>query len=343
MRSENTAQRTTITQVAQRAGVTIGTVSHVINGTAPISKETTERVYAAIKELNYIPNVMAKSLRSKKNYTVGLMIPNLNNSFHSKVTSVFVDKAYEDGYSVQILGYEYSLERERRELKRLESNHIGIVVIFNGHGDDEEIKGFLKKGISVVLADRSTEIPGVPFVKYDNRKVMKDIVAMFREKGYRRIGFFSEPIHLTNLEDRYQGYKEALEAYGYSFDEKNVFIKSNLCLDNLRNGYLYMKEILNTHKREDIPDGWIASSDLLGIGMMRAITECGYRIPGDFGVVGFDNTEISGYVNPRLTTVNQEQTLLGEKLWEMVKKISVKQGKVENVSLEQQLVVRESC
>ena len=77
--------------------------------------------------------------------------------------------------------------------------------------------------------------------------------------------------------------------------------------------------------------------------MMRAITECGYRIPRDFGVVGFDNTEISGYVNPRLTTVNQEQTLLGETLWKMVKKISMGHGKVENVSLEQQLVVRESC
>ena len=141
-------KRVTITQVAERAGVTIGTVSHVINGTASISKETTKRVYDAIKELNYTPNVLAKSLRSKKNYTIGLMIPNLNNSFHSKIASVFVDRAYELGYSVQIHGYEYSLDRERRELARLEGNNIGVVIIFNGHGDEKEIKSFIKTLLS---------------------------------------------------------------------------------------------------------------------------------------------------------------------------------------------------
>ncbi len=115
MNKESGRKRVTITQVAKQAGVTIGTVSHVINGTAPITEETKQKVYRAIHELNYIPNVMAKSLRSKRNYTIGLMIPNLNNSFHSKITSVFVDKAYELGYSVQIRGYEYSLERELHE------------------------------------------------------------------------------------------------------------------------------------------------------------------------------------------------------------------------------------
>lgn len=336
-------KRVTITQVAERAGVTIGTVSHVINGTASISKETTKRVYDAIKELNYTPNVLAKSLRSKKNYTIGLMIPNLNNSFHSKIASVFVDRAYELGYSVQIHGYEYSLDRERRELARLEGNNIGVVIIFNGHGDEKEIKSFIKKGIPVILADRSTEIPGVPYIEYDNKKIMLDIVQLLKTKGYKRIGFFSEPIHLTNLKDRYQGYQDALLKCGYSFQESNVFIKEDLCLDNLKNGYLYMKEILKTHKKEELPDVWITSSDLLAIGIMRAIEEMGYKVPSDFGIVGFDNTEISGYVNPRLTTVSQNQVLLGEKLMEMVRKINDGDRDVKNISLDQTLIIRESC
>lgn len=343
MKNEKTGKKVTITQVAERAGVTIGTVSHVINGTASISKETTKRVYDAINELNYIPNVLAKSLRSKKNYTIGLMIPNLNNSFHSKIASVFVDRAYELGYSVQIHGYEYSLERERRELARLEGNNIGVVIIFNGHGDEKEIKAFIKKGIPVILADRSTDIPEVPYIEYDNKKIMLDIVQMLKEKGYQRIGFFSEPIHLTNLKDRYQGYQEALIKHGYSFCKENVFIKEDLCLDNLKNGYLYMKEILKTYRKEELPDVWIASSDLLAIGIMRAIEEMGYKVPRDFGVVGFDNIEISGYVNPRLTTVSQNQVLLGEKLMEMVNKINNGDRNVENISLDQTLIVRESC
>lgn len=343
MGEKRKAKRVTITQVAEKAGVTIATVSHVINGTAPISEETTKRVQQVIKELHYIPNATAKSLRSKKKYTIGLMIPNLNNNFHSKVASTFVDRAYEEGYSVQIHGYEYSLERECRELERLEGNDIGIIVIFNGSGDEKQIQEFQKKGIPVVLADRSTDLPNVPYIKFDNQKVMDEIVGMLKEKGYRRIGFFSEPIELTNLKDRFDGYKNAVENSGYVFEEKYVFTRDDLCLDNLKNGYLYMKEILEKYEKEELPDAWIASSDLLAIGMMRAINETGYRIPEDFGVVGFDNIEVSGYVNPRLTTVEQNQTMLGERLMEMVKQVNSGAKNIENISLEQKLVVRNSC
>lgn len=343
MNSNKTAKRSTIKQVAERSGVTIGTVSHVINGTAPISDETTMRVRKAIEELKYIPNATAKSLRSKKNYTIGLMLPNLTNNFHSKVASVFVDKAYEQGYSVQIHGYEYSLERERRELIRMEGNDIGIVVIFNGNGDEKEIKDFLKKGIPVILADRSTTIPNVPYIKFDNEKIMADIISMLKRKGYQRIGFFSEPIELTNLQDRFQGYKKALVEYGYEYKEEFVFIKDNLCLDNLKNGYLYMKEILSSYDKAKLPDVWIASSDLLAIGMMRGIHEAGFRVPEDFGIVGFDNIDVSGYVNPRLTTVEQNQVILGEEMMNMIKQCEARNNNVENVLLQQKLVIRESC
>lgn len=343
MSKNKSVKRVTITQVAEKAGVTIATVSHVINGTAPISEETKKRVRSAIEELNYIPNATAKALRSKKKYTIGLMIPNLNNNFHSKVTSVFVEEAYKEGYGVQIHGYEYSLEREIRELERLERNDIGIVVIFNGSDDEKQIKSFLKKEIPVILVDRSTDLPNVPYIKFDNYKVMTDIVAMLKEKGYQRIGFFSEPITLTNLQDRFNGYKNALLTYGYEYKEEYVFVKNDLCLDNLRNGYLYMKEILNSHKIWELPDAWIASSDLLAIGLMRAIDECGYRVPEDFGVVGFDNIEIGGFVNPRLTTVEQDQVLLGKRLMELVKQVDNGTKQVENISLGQKLIVRNSC
>lgn len=336
-------KRTTITQVAQKAGVTIATVSHVINGTAPISEETKKRVREAIEELQYVPNATAKALRSRRKTSIGLMIPNLNNNFHSKVTSVFVEEAYKEGYSVQIHGYEYSLEREKRELERLERNDIGTVVIFNGAGDEERIRRFLKKEIPVILVDRSTTLPDVPYIRFDNHKIMSEIVSMLKEKGYNRIGFFSEPVVLTNLQDRLEGYKEALARYGYAYRPEDIYIKEDLCLDNLRNGYRFMKEILQSKKKEELPDAWIASSDLLAIGLMRAMDECGYRVPADFGVVGFDNIEVSGFVNPRLTTVEQDQVLLGKKLMELVKKVNQKEKNVEIITLEQKLIVRNSC
>ncbi len=96
----------------------------------------------------------------------------------------------------------------------------------------------MKKGIPVILADRSTHIPGIPYIEYENKQIMMEIVFMLKRKGYERIGFFSEPIYLTNLQDRYQGYKDALQACGYKFSEDYIFIRNDLCLNNLKNGYL---------------------------------------------------------------------------------------------------------
>ena len=99
-----------------------------------------------------------------------------------------------------------------------------------------------------------------------------------------------------------------MEYFGYKDPQSCVYARESLSLDKLKNGYLYMKEILETHAREQLPDVWIATSDYLAIGLMRAIKEKGYSIPGDFGVVGYDNLELSEYVCPTLTTVEQDQS-----------------------------------
>jgi DNA-binding LacI/PurR family transcriptional regulator len=332
-----------MTQVAQMAEVTIGTVSHVINGTAPISAETRERVEYYIKELDYRPNIAAKSLQKKKNYSVGLMIPNLNKNFHSKIMSTFLDCAYEKGYSVQIHGYEYSLERERCELARLEDIDVGIVVIVNGYGDEPEIMSLVNKGIPVILADRSTDLPNVPFIKFDNRKVMMEMIETFKLKGYKRIGFFSEQLNLDNLQERFNSYQDALKLHGYEYNPNYVFIEEKLCLENLDNGYLYMKSLLEKRQKDELPDVWIASSDLLAVGMMHAITEKGYKIPDDMGIIGFDNIGITKHVRPKLSTVEQNQALLGERLMELVDQTYSGRKGEDSIVLEQKLILRESC
>ena len=103
-----------------------------------------------------------------------------------------------------------------------------------------------------------------------------------------------------------------------------------------------MKWLLENNDTKELPKAWIATSDYLAIGMMRAINEKGYSIPGDFGIVGFDNLDLSGYINPRLTTAEQDQELFGKKLWEVVKKMK-QTGKTEQVILPQKIIIRESC
>lgn len=335
--------RITIRQVAEKAGVTIGTVSHVINGTATISPETTARVRDAIEELHYVPNITAKSLRSKKSKQVGFLIPNLNNSFYSRISSAFIDLAFENGYIVQILGYEYSLEKELQAINSLASNSVDIVVILNGYGDEEGIRRLLDVRKKVILADRISDMKGVNCVYFDNQSAIYEAIELLKSKGYRRIGFLSEPLALTNVQDRFAAYKEAITANGYEFREENVFICESFRLNAMVNGYRYMKDILGSQAAGELPDAFIATSDLLAIGAIKAFRECGYSVPGDVGVISYDNLDITSFVDPPLTTIEQNQTLMGTELFRMVKAISENGAIEDKIVLPQKLIVRESC
>lgn len=339
---KNHKRKTTMKEVAAKAGVTIGTVSHVINGTAPISDETKSRVLKVIKELNYIPNPMARYMRSKKSHMIGILIPNINNYFYSNITKTFIDQAGKEDYSVLIMGYNYSLDGEKRAIESLLQHNVDVIIIVNGLNDEIYIKKILDYNIPVIVADRRINLKHVPYIQYENETVMYDVVAMLKEKGYGSIGFFSDPIELTNLNDRYESYLKALQVHGYQYNPSHVFISEKLCMDNTENAYLIMKKLIKSHKKEELPEAFIASSDLAAIGMMRAFNEAGYSVPEDFGIIGCDNINIAGYTKPRLTTIEQDQVLMGKNLWEMAKSL-INGEKVENITLTQKLIIRESC
>ncbi len=343
-RQKSTGQkRITMRQVAERAGVTVATVSHVINGTAPISPETTKRVRDAIREYHYVPNMTAKSLRSKKSKLVGFLIPNLNNSFYSRISSTFIEQASENGYIVQILGYEYSVEKELQAIDSLVSNSVDIVIILNGYGDEEGIRRLLDAGKTVILADRVSDLPGVNCISFDNRKAIIEAVALLKEKGYRDIGFLSEPLALTNVQERFDAYRDALATHGYEFKEDNVLICESFRLNAMVNGYRYIKGILSGSGDAGIPDAFIATSDLLAIGAIKAFRECGYQVPGDVGIISYDNLDVAAFVDPGLTTIEQNQVMMGMELFRLVKEISENGNRGINTVLPQKLIIRESC
>ena len=158
--TEQENRRATMKDVARRAGVTIGTVSHVINGTAPISEETTARVREAIRELNYVPNLAARHMRRKEKRQIGLLIPKLNNNFYARIASVLMEDAYQEDYTVLMLSYEYSSEKEKRGLVNMVQNDTETIVIVNGEDDENSIRKLVASGVHVILADRRSTIPG---------------------------------------------------------------------------------------------------------------------------------------------------------------------------------------
>ena len=171
--TEQKNRRATMKDVARRAGVTIGTVSHVINGTAPISEETTARVREAIRELNYVLNLAARHMRRKEKRQIGLLIPKLDNNFYARIASVLMEDAYQEDYTVLMLSYEYSSEKEKRGLVNMVQNDTETIVIVNGEDDENSIRKLVASGFHVILADRRSTIPGTSYIAYDNHQVLR--------------------------------------------------------------------------------------------------------------------------------------------------------------------------
>mgnify|MGYP001040175970 CR=1 FL=1 len=183
--TEQENRRATMKDVARRAGVTIGTVSHVINGTAPISEETTARVREAIRELNYVPNLAARHMRRKEKRQIGLLIPKLDNNFYARIASVLMEDAYQEDYTVLMLSYEYSSEKEKRGLVNMVQNDTETIVIVNGEDDENSIRKLVASGVHVILADRRSTIPGTSYIAYDNHQVLLETIGFLKQKGYQ--------------------------------------------------------------------------------------------------------------------------------------------------------------
>ena len=185
--TEQENRRATMKDVARCAGVTIGTVSHVINGTAPISEETTARVREAIRELNYVPNLAARHMRRKEKRQIGLLIPKLDNNFYARIASVLMEDAYQEDYTVLMLSYEYSSEKEKRGLVNMVQNDTETIVIVNGEDDENSIRKLVASGVHVILADRRSTIPGTSYIAYDNHQVLLETIGFLKQKGYQSI------------------------------------------------------------------------------------------------------------------------------------------------------------
>lgn len=337
-------RKPTMVDVAAKAGVTIGTVSHVINKTAPISGETTERVLEAIRELGYKPNSIARALRTQKSNVIGLLLPDVTNDFYAPVLSSFIDSAYTDGYTVLVVSYQYSGEREAVEMERLADKNVDGILLFNGFDDLELLRRMKAEGMPVVVADRRVEGIDLPTVEFDNIATASEVVGLMCRKGYRKIGFLSESIRLKNLKDRYEGYIKGLTGNGLPVRQEFIYISEDMEMNNLEKGYSHMKQVLESTGPENLPDAIFATTDLLGIGAARAFREAGFRIPEEIGIVGFDNISFTDFVEPKLTTVDQDKVLMGRIAWEIMKEALDGEGnEVRHAVLPQRIILKGSC
>jgi LacI family transcriptional regulator len=326
----------TIRDVATRAGVSSTTVSHVINDTRPVSADLRSRVEAAMAELGFQPNALARSLRRKRTHTLGLIVPDSANPFFAEVGRGIEDTSFANGFSVILCNSDGDPARELLYMDLLVQKQVDGV-LFVPTGDQARLAATLRtRNIPVVVIDR--DVPDAPIDRVHIDNVAGGYLATrhLLDLGHRRIGYIGGPPHLSPVPHRNAGYRQALQEAGLTVDE-------GLVIDgNFRDvgGYEGAQALLAL---ADPPTAIFAGNDLMAIGALAASREAGVAVPDELSIVGFDDIHLAGYINPPLTTIAQPKYELGVIAAELLfARLAQSDLPPQRRLLQAQLVVRQS-
>jgi LacI family transcriptional regulator len=295
----------TIRDVAAQAGVSATTVSHVVNETRPVSPAVRDRVLAAMVQLGYQPNALARSLRRKQTHTLGMIVPDSANPFFAEVARGIEDASFQLGYSAILCNSEGDPARERFYLDLLSKKQVdGIVLVAAGETSGQDLPPHVRE-IPMVVIDRAVVGLQVDCILADNAGGGRLATRHLVELGHRRIGCVAGPDGLTPSTERLQGYRRALQEASLPADEALV-VRGDFHDQGGFDGALRLLELPHP------PTAIFACNDLMAIGAVAAALRAGRSVPSTLSVVGFDDIHLSAFLNPPLTTVAQPKFRLGE-------------------------------
>ncbi|OQB24580.1 MAG: Catabolite control protein A [Firmicutes bacterium ADurb.Bin182] len=328
----------TMADIARETGVSITTVSHVLNRTAAISPETTERVLTAAEQLKYVQRKSGVQT-GKKNLPVGILVPDISNEFYSRCVQAICEEAWAHDYTALVCGMRHERQIEAKYIRSLINNGIGGLIFFGGFLDEKYILE-ASKHVPVVLGDRYLLNHTIPAVITDNTGVMRRLIAKLAKAGYQRIGFISEDLEMTNMKERYMGFRMGIEENGLPVKDEFIITDKRLRLDKLTNASKLMQQLLSEKRR--LPEVYVTSSDLIAIGIMAALHGEGFSIPKDIGIVGFDDISFAAHAFPPLTTVAQNMRQLGKSCFAMLMDGIGGGASAGHIVINAKIVVRES-
>ncbi|MCP2240322.1 LacI family DNA-binding transcriptional regulator [Thermoanaerobacterium thermosaccharolyticum] len=304
-------KRITIKDVAQKAQVSVATVSRVINNNYPVSDKTRHNVLLAINELNFQPNGIARSL--KRNFTsmIGLVIPDITNPYFMSIGKGIESVVSKRGYVIILCNTDENLDKEINSLKILSEKRVDAIILTTSSEDNDHIKELINKGIPVVLVDRKIKGFNTDVVINDNFGSSYLLTKHIIQKGHRDICIVNGLLNVSTGKERFEGFKAAME-------EHNIPIKSEFILNGNFNSKIAYNEVKKLLKNGYRPTAIIAANNLMAEGVMLAILEEKLSIPNDISLVAFEEIRNQELITPKVTYINQNGFLMGQKAGELV-------------------------
>ena len=324
--------------VARLAGVSVTTVSHVINGTRPASERTRRSVLAAIERTGYRPNTIARALARGGTQSLGLAISGLSNPYFMDVVAAVEQAAGRAGHTLLLGDTREDPEHELRIVRTLAERQVDGLLLAPSAGAAEHALPYLEStGIPVVLLDRFIDGVALDQVGCDNEQPTARLVEHLLDRGHRRIAMAIGIPGLSTTDERVRGYRLALEQAGIEFDPALV-AEGGSQRDQARAA---MHTLLDLPKP---PTAVVSGNNFMTIGLLRAIAERGLTVPDDIALVAFDDFEWADLFHPRLTVIRQPTAELGSRAVELLlSRLEDPARPIRRERLEADFVHRNSC
>lgn len=326
--------------IARDLGLSVVTVSKVLRDHPDIGEETRKRVLARVKELDYEPNILARSLVTGRSYLVGLIVPGLIHPFFAEVAKGLSGIIGEKGYSLLVSSSEENAQMEAREIRHLLARRLDALVIASSGTDAQLFARMRDQSQPFVLIDRAFDGFDADFVGIDDVAAGRLATSHLISLGRRNIAHISGRENSTGIRRR-QGYLEALRAHRLPMRESYIISRDLVDTDSHRQGVQATRQLLRQKPR---PDAIFCYNDPIAIGATEVILDAGLRIPEDIALVGCGNLSYNDWLRVPLTSIDQRSHLIGEHAGRIL--LAIIEGRerppLANVVLEPELVVRAS-
>lgn len=326
----------TIKDIARMAGVSVATVSRVINNSKPVNDEIREKVEEIIRETNFRPNELARGLINKSTNLIGVIFPQINYTSAELINGI-EEVANMNGYNIILSNTRLNPDMELKALQLFKDKQVDGIILSAIHTTERHVKWMKEHKIPVVIVGQKITEHIIPWVDVDNYTPVTEIVRYLIRCGHEKVGMIHGPLHDKSAGyTRYQGFVDEMKRHQLPINPD--FLAE--CNFSSRDGYAAMETLL---RKNDLPTAIVCASDTIAIGAKNCAEDRGYQIPEDFSIVGFDNIELASLVRPQLTTVQVNFHAMGTKAMEALLRM-VKQkdpGNLDNY-VDYRLIIRDS-